>query len=75
MLSAPLTLVMFSSADHGITVDVHALDLDDVDEAAAIIETWDAPAILARGMSLVHIPTRVPVGLVLAAARRLRGAA
>lgn len=73
--SAPLTLVMFSSADHGITVDVHALDLDDVAEAAAIVDTWNAPAILARGTSFVHIPIRVPAGLLLAAARRLRGAA
>lgn len=71
----PLTLVMFTSGDAGLTVEAHELALDDVATAAEIVDTWDKPAILARGTRLVHIPVRVPVGLVLAAARSLRGAA
>lgn len=72
---APLVLLMFASGDAGVTVDTHQLVLEDEATAREIVDTWECPAILARGERLVHVPARVPVGLVLAAARALRGAA
>lgn len=71
---APLTLLMFASGDCGVTVVAHELRVD-IDEATVIVDAWDKPAILAVGRRFVHMPKRVPVGLVLAAARHLRGAA
>lgn len=71
----PLTLVMFTSHDGGITCEKHELALSDVTVAREIVDLWDTPAILVRGRRIVHAPSRVPIGLVMLAAERIRGAA
>lgn len=71
---APLRVLLFASADGGVTVEAHEIATDPT-EAAEIIDAWDKPAVLARGRRLVHVSPRVPTGLVIAAARHLRGAA
>lgn len=71
---APLRVLLFASADGGVTVEAHEIATDPT-QAAEIIDAWDKPAVLARGRRLVHVSPRVPTGLVIAAVRHLRGAA